>query len=61
MDILILIVGMVATLASIGLALIGAPVRMWLPIMLVAGGIGVFGGGGSGGYGDDPWDHIRGR
>ena len=60
MGILLTILGLLAAVISIGLALIGAPARLWIPIMLVAGAVGIIGGGGSG-YDESPWDYIRGR
>lgn len=60
MEILLTILGFLAAVGSIGLALMGAPVRLWLPIMLIAGAVGIIGGGTSG-YGEAPWDYIRSR
>jgi uncharacterized membrane protein len=60
MEILLIVLGLLAAVVSVGLALLNAPVRVWLPIMLIAGVIGFLGGGGSG-DGDAPWDYIRSR
>jgi hypothetical protein len=47
---------LLAAVTSIGLALIEAPARLWIPVKLVAGAVGIIAGGG-----DDGWKYIRSR
>lgn len=60
MEILLTILRLLAAAGSIGLALIGALARLWFPLMLIAGAVGITGGSGSG-YDEAPWDYIRSR
>jgi len=59
MELFLALLGLLAGGFAIFLIAIGAPARLWVPILLAVGAISI--GVGVGGSGPDQWDDIRSR